>query len=156
MPYVTGSNVSGFMPDEEPSASATWEEARAAVVEDIKRDAEAEAESRPDETSEDGVHPIDAVRDAVLAEIDLATPEQPFNARFNGRVYFLDHAPADLNVFTYQMTDGETEIFWALDPSATPLVLVPFQGDRTDPAALARHKRLVETLCAAMKADNAT
>lgn len=63
---------------------------------------------------------------------------------------------ADLNAYTYQMTDGETEIFAALDPAATPLVLVPFQGDRADPDALSRHVRLVKALCAAMKADSAS
>ena len=61
---------------------------------------------------------------------------------------------AGFNTYTYQMTDGETEIFAALDPAATPLVLVPFQGDRADPDALSRHERLVKVLCAAMKADS--
>lgn len=92
MPYVTGSNMPGFMPDEPPSESGTWEEARACVVEDIRNDAEAAVENQIEELDDDASHPLDAVRDAVLAEIATATPGEPFNARFNGRVYFLDRA----------------------------------------------------------------
>lgn len=155
MPYVTGSNTPGYLPDADPSPSATWAEACAALIEAVEDEAERYAEGLPDDDLRDNaVAELDALRDEALAEIAEATPEQPFDVRFNGRVFFVADAPADLNVYTYQMTDGETEIFWALDPEATPLALVPFQGERDDPAALARHERLVKTLCAAMKADS--
>lgn len=155
MPYVTGSNTPGYLPDEDPSPSETWADAADALIVAVEDEAERYAEGLPDDDLRDNaIAELDALRDEALAEIAAATPGQPLDVTFNGRVFFIQEAPADLNAYTYQMTDGETEIFWALDPAATPLVLVPFQGERADPDALARHQRLVETLCAAMKADS--
>ena len=90
--FTVGSNMPGYMPDEVPDTLDTWEDARDAVIEAIKRDAEAAVEDQIEELDDDASHPLDAVRDAVLAEIATATPGEPFNARFNGRVYFLDRA----------------------------------------------------------------
>lgn len=87
--FKVGSNMPGYMPDEPPSESATWEEARACVVEAIRNDAEAAVENQIEELDDDASHPLDAVRDAVLAEVDRVQPGEDFTVIFNGRAYWV-------------------------------------------------------------------
>ena len=86
--FKVGSNMPGYMPDEDPDEMDTWEDARSAVIEAIKRDADEAAEARPDEQDGD-THPIDAVRDAVLAEVDLVKHGEDFSVVFNARAYWV-------------------------------------------------------------------
>jgi hypothetical protein len=53
-PWCIGWNMPGYMPDSEPSAYATWEEARDSLADEIERFADQDAESeQPEEQHED-------------------------------------------------------------------------------------------------------
>ena len=84
MRFITGSNMPGFMPDETPSVSDSWDEAVAAIREDITRNADEDAEGEPERAEA-----IDKARDAALLEIGRTQPGTEFNVIVNGRAYFV-------------------------------------------------------------------
>lgn len=62
-PWGAGFNMPGYMPDNDPGAFATWEEARDSLAEDMERFAEEDAESaQPEEQSDDFAEAVKRLR----------------------------------------------------------------------------------------------